>query len=130
MIIRGDSQTIVRRLKSWQMKNPNLNPFVERSCDSSLLGHSQASTTAWSARSSPTELPGDVVYSSLKPQVSKMAPASYIAALSDVLSLTDEELGLFKSAGQWSPNQHCASILCAVCEAHYVELVPFRHLTV
>ena len=113
MIIRGDSQTIVRRLKSWQMKNPNLNPFIEKRSRGKYVAHSPSSA-ATSASPKPSIHTDDVAIVDPVPELDEPQRPEFVSALRDVLGLSEEDLAVLRSTEPSSASPFASSTLCAV----------------
>ena len=108
-------QTVVRRLKHWQTKDPVLNPFIEKSPEGAVTGHSVASTTPSSASPKPAVLPEDLVIpDTRRDPVEEPLRPSFLAALANALGLPDEDLDVLRATDPSHSSPFVANTMCAV----------------
>ncbi len=107
-------QTVVRRLKHWQAKDPSLNPFIERTREGVSLGHSMATTTASNASPKPNPFPEDVVISAPLPTYDEQLSSTYLSAMSKVLALAESDLDALRVLQPGSTSRFVEGTLCAV----------------
>jgi hypothetical protein len=108
-------QTIVRRLKHWQTRDPALNPFIEVGEDGRSVGYSAFSTTPSNASPKPQVQPEDLVIPGpSKGHGGEEVPPAFTHALAKALGLTDADLDKLKGTAPTKASPFVASTLCAV----------------
>jgi hypothetical protein len=108
-------QTVVRRLKQWQTKDPALNPFVEKTADGAVTGHSAAATTAASASPKPTVLPTDVVVpDTRRPEEDEPLPGAFLDARARVQGLSGPGLDALLAADPARTSPFVTNTMAAV----------------
>ena len=114
-MLRSTVQTIVRRLAQSQTKDHTLNPFIEKSPEGAVTGHSVASTTPYSASPKPRVLPGDVVIPDADRETGEEPlPESFLEALGRTLGLQDADMDVLRATDPDHASPFVANTLCAV----------------
>jgi hypothetical protein len=108
------SQTVVRRLKQWQTRDPALNPFIEVGEDGTVTGHSLPSTTPSSASPKPNILEDDLVIPGPSVAFGEPQPLGFRAALVNALGLTEPDLAELRDTDLAHTSPFVANTLCAV----------------